>query len=56
MKEEIYYRILHTLAGIAIGYWLFYSKPKVDYTVIEIPTDFSECTTEIQKRCYDRNY
>jgi hypothetical protein len=56
MNREIYYRILHTLAGIAIGYWLFYSKPKVEHTVIEIPTDFSDCLNEQQINYYDRNH
>ena len=39
MKRETYYRILHLLAGIAIGYWLFHTEPKVEYGVIEVPKE-----------------
>jgi hypothetical protein len=56
MKRETYYRILHLLAGIAIGYWLFHNEPRVEYGVIEVPTDFSDCASEMQKQCYDRRY
>jgi hypothetical protein len=37
MKRETYYRILHFLAGIAIGWLLFSRSPKVICSVVEIP-------------------
>lgn len=37
MKRETYYRILHFLAGIAIGWLLFSRNPEIKCSVVEIP-------------------
>jgi hypothetical protein len=51
-------KAIYFLAGIAIGYIVcsYMQEPKVEHTVIEIPTDFSDCLNEQQINYYDRNH